>query len=70
MTLTLTPGAATLAQLERLWREGLAAELDPAARPAIDAAAAMVAEAAAGEAAIYGINTGFGKLASVRVPPK
>ncbi|MGR3453694.1 histidine ammonia-lyase [Pseudooceanicola sp.] len=70
MTLILTPGTATLAQLERFWREGQAAELDPAARPAIDAAAAMVAEAAAGEAAIYGINTGFGKLASVRVPPQ
>ncbi|WP_375691162.1 histidine ammonia-lyase [Pseudooceanicola sp. LIPI14-2-Ac024] len=69
MTLILTPAATTLDQLETLWREGRAAELDPAARPAIDAAAAMVAKAAAGEEAIYGINTGFGKLASVRVAP-
>jgi len=28
------------------------------------------AQAAAGEEAIYGVNTGFGKLASVKIPPK
>ena len=32
------------------------------------AAAALVAQAAAGEAAVYGVNTGFGKLARVRIP--
>jgi histidine ammonia-lyase len=68
--LTLTPGRATLAELERLWREGLPARLDDAARPAIAAAAAQVAAAAAGEAAVYGVNTGFGKLASVRIAPQ
>ncbi|MFA7433781.1 MAG: histidine ammonia-lyase [Gemmobacter sp.] len=70
MTLTLTPGAATLAQLETLWREGVPARLDPAARPRIEAAAAEVAKAAAGEAAVYGVNTGFGKLASVKIAPE
>jgi len=70
MLITLTPGAATLAQLERLWREDLAAKLDPAARPGVEAAAELIAEAAAGDAAIYGVNTGFGKLASVRIAPK
>ncbi len=67
MTLTLTPGQTTLAQLEQLWRKGAAARLDPNARPAIDASAEMVAEAAAGDEAIYGVNTGFGKLASVKI---
>ncbi|MCX7301057.1 MAG: histidine ammonia-lyase [Rhodobacterales bacterium] len=70
MTLTLTPGAATLDQLEALWRQGLAARLDPAARPAIKAAAALVARAAAGTDAVYGVNTGFGKLASVKIASK
>src|SRR3546814_14191494 len=42
---------------------------EPAVRPAVDAAAARVAGAAAGEAAVYGINTGFGKLARERIPP-
>ena len=45
MTLTLTPGAATLDQLEEIWREGRSVVLDGSARPAIDAAwAAMSAQ--------------------------
>ena len=68
--LTLTPGAATLAQLETIWREGLAVRLDAAARPAIEASAARIEAAAAGGAAVYGVNTGFGKLASVRIAPE
>ncbi|MFZ5751654.1 MAG: histidine ammonia-lyase [Pseudomonadota bacterium] len=69
MTLTLTPGAARLADLEALWRGGLAAVLAPPARPAVEAAAAAVARAAGGTEAVYGVNTGFGKLASVRIDP-
>jgi hypothetical protein len=66
----LTPGATRLATLEAIWREGHPARLVPEAGAAIDAAAAIVAKAAAGDAAVYGVNTGFGKLASVRVPPE
>lgn len=68
--LTLTPGSTTLEQLESLWRDGLPARLDPAARPAIEAAAEQVRKAAEGEAAVYGVNTGFGKLASLKIAPK
>ena len=69
MSIALTPGATTLDQLEHIWRNGLAARLEETARPAIEAAARVVAEAAAGDEAVYGVNTGFGKLASVRVKP-
>ncbi len=65
--LTLVPGAATLADLERLWREDLPARLDPASLPAVAASAQRVTAAAAGREAVYGVNTGFGKLASVRI---
>jgi len=68
--LILTPGATTLAQLETLWREGAPARLDPAARAPVEAAAQKVQDVAAGETAIYGVNTGFGKLASVKIAPK
>ncbi|MCB2083914.1 MAG: aromatic amino acid lyase, partial [Sphingomonadaceae bacterium] len=70
MTVVLVPGEARLAQLETIWREGEAVELDDGARPAIEAAAALVREAANGDEAIYGVNTGFGKLASVRIKPE
>jgi histidine ammonia-lyase len=63
----LTPGAVTLLNLERVWRERRPVRLDPAARPAIAAAAARIADAARGDAAVYGVNTGFGKLASLKI---
>ncbi len=69
MVLILTPGSATLDDLERLWRGSLPARLHDEVRPGIVASAAIVARAAAGEAAVYGVNTGFGKLASVRIAP-
>ena len=73
-TLVLTPGAATLADLERIYRahtsDGADIRLDPACRPAMQRAADAIAQAAAGEAAVYGVNTGFGKLASVKIASK
>ncbi|MBI1219550.1 MAG: histidine ammonia-lyase [Rhodobacteraceae bacterium] len=67
---TLTPGATPLAQLERLWRSGAPARLDRACRPQVEAAAATIAAAAAGGTAVYGVNTGFGKLASLKIAAK
>ncbi len=68
MTETLTPGQARLAQLEAIWRSGEPAVLDRAVKPAVEAAEALVRQAAEGEEAVYGVNTGFGKLASVKIP--
>ncbi len=65
--IALHPGNVPLATLERIWRTQAVPRLDPGVRPAIEAAAAMVAQAAGGAAAVYGVNTGFGKLASVRI---
>ncbi|WP_163272326.1 histidine ammonia-lyase [Chelativorans alearense] len=68
MTLTLTPGAVSIHALERIWREKLPLRLAPSCHPAIEASARRIAEIAGGKAAVYGVNTGFGKLASVRIP--
>lgn len=66
----LQPGKLPLAEIAALYRGGgFALDVDTAARPAVDKSAALVAAAAAGEAPVYGINTGFGKLAKVRIPP-
>ncbi len=65
--LTLRPGGTTLADLESFWRAGGPARLDPAAQAGVARAAEAVAAAAGGEAPVYGVNTGFGKLASVRI---
>lgn len=67
MVEALTPGAVTLQALARVYWEGRDVVLDPAARPGIDRAASHIAEVAAGNAPVYGVNTGFGKLASIRI---
>ena len=64
--ITLTPGRATLAD----WRavtNGAAVRLDPAAMPAVDAGARAVDAIIARGEPVYGINTGFGKLASAHI---
>lgn len=66
----LHPGAVRLAQLEQIWRTGASAQLAEHTRTPIDTSAKIVAKAAAGEAPVYGINTGFGKLASTRIAPE
>jgi histidine ammonia-lyase len=70
MTATLTPGSATLSQLEHIWRSQSSVTLDRTAKPGIEKAAELVARAAAGDTAVYGVNTGFGKLASLKIEAK
>jgi histidine ammonia-lyase len=49
---------------------GAAARLDRSALPRVRAAARIIAAAATGTAGVYGVNTGFGKLASTRIRPE
>ena len=62
------PAALDIAQLRRLAGNVPAnVQLDPACRPGMRASAAVVRRAADGDAPVYGVNTGFGKLASTRI---
>ena len=65
--ITLVPGETTLDQLEQIWRGNDRIDLHADTKAPIEAAAAFVASAAAGDDAVYGINTGFGKLANVTI---
>lgn len=67
MTITLHPGSVSLKDLEIIYWTGAPARLDPAFDVEIAKAAARIAEIAAGNAPVYGINTGFGKLASIKI---
>jgi histidine ammonia-lyase len=66
----LLPGQTKLAQIEQIYREERSAKLHPSARAGVEAAAARIAAAAAGGDAVYGVNTGFGKLASLKIAAK
>ncbi len=63
----LNPGALNLDHLLAIHQGGRRLSIDPSAWPAVLASAALVQAAAAGDAPVYGVNTGFGKLASTRI---
>jgi histidine ammonia-lyase len=62
----LIPGAVPLTVWRAIYR-GAGVTVDPASRPAVAASAAAVDRILAQRVPIYGVNTGFGKLASVRI---
>lgn len=62
----LNPGSVSLAEWRDIYRGG-AVRLAPECRAAIAASAAAVERILARDEAVYGINTGFGKLAAVRI---
>jgi histidine ammonia-lyase len=57
----------TLGDVERVVRGNAEVELSPAAREKMQASREVVERVITADAAVYGVNTGFGKLASVRV---
>ena len=63
----LKPGALSLDDLQAIHARAGALTLDDSARVAIRASAEVVQCAARGDAPVYGVNTGFGKLASTRI---
>lgn len=65
-TVLLRPGEVPLAQWREIYR-GASAVLDPASHEVIEASARAVSAILERGAPVYGINTGFGKLASVRI---
>lgn len=68
--LSLVPGQVSLDQLADIYWNETAVVLDGGCRPAVESAAARIADAAAGDRPVYGVNTGFGKLASHKIAAK
>ena len=68
MTVTLRAGEASLNDWRAIWR-GASVALDPAHEPVVAASAAAVSRILDRGEPVYGINTGFGKLAGVRIAP-
>jgi histidine ammonia-lyase len=64
--IVLVPGSVTLEQWRSAYR-GARIRLAPGSQAAISASAAAVARILEKGQPVYGINTGFGKLASVRI---
>ncbi|MCS5596819.1 MAG: histidine ammonia-lyase [Alphaproteobacteria bacterium] len=65
--LNLTPGELSLEDLRRVYREPVKITLNAAAYDAIDGSTRVVDDVIKSGKTVYGINTGFGKLAKKRV---
>jgi histidine ammonia-lyase len=63
----LVPGQLDAPMLEQAASGGGRWSIAPSARPAIEASVAAVRALVSRQAAVYGINTGFGKLAQTRI---
>ncbi len=70
MSVLLTGNDLTFAQLHAVALSGEAVELAPNAVERMNASRAVVERVLASGGVAYGINTGFGKLASVRISPE
>ena len=65
--IVLKPGHLTLKQLQSIHAGVCQLSLGDAARAAVRASHALVKAAADGDEPVYGVNTGFGKLANKRI---
>jgi len=68
--LAITPEGATLDKLRAPFRGPITVELTPAALAAVDGGHRVIADAIENGDVIYGVNTGFGKLADRRISPE
>ncbi|WP_035343436.1 aromatic amino acid lyase, partial [Dickeya sp. DW 0440] len=66
----LTPGAVDLATLRAIYQGGVTLTLDASSRTAVQAAQQTVQHILRQDRVVYGINTGFGKLAQTRIAPE
>lgn len=66
-TIKITPGQVTLADCRAIYR-GASIKLDEAARSAVDASVQTVTDIILNNETVYGINTGFGRLARTSIP--
>src|SRR5262249_10024250 len=65
-SIVVAPGKVDLDDLARVLA-GASVVLDPSFWPRVEAASRIVTKAARADIPVYGINTGFGKLASTRI---
>lgn len=64
----LKPGELSLEELRAVWHSFMSVELDPQSHSDIHASSDLVSTLIKNKKSIYGINTGFGKLATKAIP--
>ncbi len=67
MKITISDMPAALSELRSFYQDGATFTLQNSLKTKVDAACDVVKAAVAGDAPVYGVNTGFGKLAQTRI---
>lgn len=67
MSNTIKAGRVPLDVWQSIYRDGMSIKLDASAKPTCEKSADIVKAAAAGADPVYGVNTGFGKLARIQI---
>ncbi len=65
--LTLKPGSLTLSQLRDIYFNGVKLKIDDKSWAQIESAQALVSKKVDGGEVVYGVNTGFGRLAQAHI---
>ena len=65
--ISIRPGTLSLDELHTIYRSAGPVVVESGCRRSVEESAKVVMRAAAGDAAVYGVNTGFGKLAQTRI---
>ncbi len=68
--LKLSAGKVKLKDLYKVYRDNASVILADSCRPSVEAAAEQILKAAEDDQPVYGVNTGFGKLASLKIAPE
>ena len=67
MNLTIDNQLVTLSNLRDVWLAPVTVDLGPEAKRRISESNELIDDVVAGGDTVYGVNTGFGQLASVRI---
>ena len=67
MKLTLNNQLVGLAELRKVWLAPVSIELGTQAKQRVTESSDLITEVLAGGEQVYGVNTGFGQLAQVRM---
>ena len=67
MTYTLTQQGFELADLRRIWQQSVTIQVDDHLMQGVIQSRQTVEQVAAGDDTVYGVNTGFGLLAHVKI---
>ena len=67
-TLTIKPGRMTLEECRKVWANPVGAALDEGSYTQIEESRSLVSRIVERKETVYGVNTGFGLLATTRIP--